>query len=185
MPLVRDPLVEDDESPMSDDTAAPIDMKTFWRTLGERATGMTIVTALGPDGPAGFLGLSAAHVSAAPPTLLVSVDKKTSALGAILAARHFAINYLPVTAGHVAEAFGGKAGIEGAARFKPGEWTTLVTGAPVFSAALGAFDCRVDEIIQRGDNSIVIGTAVGSLALGAGDPLVFFRGKTRTDFAAG
>jgi flavin reductase (DIM6/NTAB) family NADH-FMN oxidoreductase RutF len=163
----------------------PIDMKTFWRTLGERATGITIVTAHGPDGPAGFLGLSASHVSAAPPTLLVSVDKKTSALAAIRAAGHFAVNYLPATAGHVAEAFGGKAGIDGAARFRAGEWTSLVTGAPVFASAIGAFDCRVDEIIQRGDTSIVIGTAVGSLALGAGDPLIFFRGKTRTDFAGG
>jgi hypothetical protein len=36
-----------------------IDAKTFWRTLGERAIGATIVTAQGADGPAGFLGLSA------------------------------------------------------------------------------------------------------------------------------
>jgi hypothetical protein len=34
-----------------------IDAKTFWRTLGERAIGATIVTAQGADGPAGFLGL--------------------------------------------------------------------------------------------------------------------------------
>jgi flavin reductase (DIM6/NTAB) family NADH-FMN oxidoreductase RutF len=61
-----------------------IDAKTFWRTLGERAIGATIVTAHGADGPAGFLGLSATHVCADPPSMLVSIDRKTSALAAVL-----------------------------------------------------------------------------------------------------
>jgi flavin reductase (DIM6/NTAB) family NADH-FMN oxidoreductase RutF len=171
---------------MSDTQKLPaIDPKTFWRTLGERATGMTIVTASGAEGPAGFLGLSATHITADPATLLVAIDRKTSALAAVIASRHFAVNYLPATAGHVADAFSGRSGVSGAARFVDGEWTTLKTGAPVFAEALGAFDCRLEDVVQRGDISLVIGTAVGALARGAGDPLLFFRGKTRTDFAAG
>src|SRR6188508_3256125 len=71
-----------------------IDAKMFWRALGERAVGATIVTAQGADGPAGFLGLSATHICADPPSMLVSIDNKTAALGAVLHARHFAINYL-------------------------------------------------------------------------------------------
>jgi flavin reductase (DIM6/NTAB) family NADH-FMN oxidoreductase RutF len=63
-------------------------------TLGERAIGATIVTAQGADGPAGFLGLSATHVCADPPSMLVSIDRKTSALAAVLHGHHFAINYL-------------------------------------------------------------------------------------------
>ena len=51
-----------------------IDPKAFWMALGQRATGMTVVTAEGDDGPTGFLGLSAAHVTASPATMLVSVD---------------------------------------------------------------------------------------------------------------
>ena len=66
-----------------------IDAKSFWRTLGERAIGVTIVTAQGVDGPAGFLGLSASHVCADPPTMLVSIDDKTSALGAVLESRPY------------------------------------------------------------------------------------------------
>jgi hypothetical protein len=60
-----------------------IDAKAFWTTLGQRATGMTVVTADSDDGPTGFLGLSAAHVTASPATMLVSVDRKTSALAGI------------------------------------------------------------------------------------------------------
>jgi flavin reductase (DIM6/NTAB) family NADH-FMN oxidoreductase RutF len=75
------------------ETAPPagptIDQRTFWRAIGNRASGSTVVTAQSDDGPAGFLGLSAAHVSADPPLMLVSIDQRTSALQTILAARHF------------------------------------------------------------------------------------------------
>jgi flavin reductase (DIM6/NTAB) family NADH-FMN oxidoreductase RutF len=166
-------------------TAPPVpvvDVKTFWRTLAERVTGTTIVTAHGDDGPAGLLGLSASHVTADPPTILVSIDKKTSALGAILSRRHFAVNYLPAGAEAVSDAFSGKAGVSGADRFIEGQWDTLITGAPVFKEALGAFDCVVDDVVQRGDVSIVIGIAVATRVNPSRSPLVFFRGKMRSDF---
>ena len=165
---------------MSDLTnvAARVDVKSFWTTLGERVIGMTVVTASGDHGPAGFLGLSAAHVSADPPTMLVSIDRKTSALAAVLSAQHFAVNFLDADAAHVADAFSGKAGLSGAERFAPGEWTTLVTGAPVYEQALGVFDCRVEKVIEHGATSIVIGAVVATQARRSGDPLVFFRGKT-------
>lgn len=155
-----------------------IDPKTFWMGLGQRATGMTVVTAESDDGPTGFLGLSAAHVTANPPTMLVSVDHKTGALAGILARRYFAVNFLPASAVRVADAFSGKAGISGAARFIQGEWRVLVTGAPVFCDALGAFDCVVDGIVQRNEVSIVIGKVVAVASRPDGDPLVFFRGKS-------
>jgi flavin reductase (DIM6/NTAB) family NADH-FMN oxidoreductase RutF len=122
--------------------------------------------------------LSAAHVTASPPTMLVSVDKKTSALAGILARRHFAVNFLPADAGKVADAFGGRAGISGADRFTPGEWRALSTGAPVYNEALGAFDCTVEQIVQHGDISIIIGTVVAAAWRPDGEPLIFFRGKS-------
>jgi flavin reductase (DIM6/NTAB) family NADH-FMN oxidoreductase RutF len=157
-----------------------IDAKAFWTTLGQRATGMTVVTADSDDGPTGFLGLSAAHVTANPPTMLVSVDRKTTALAGIISRRHFAVNFLPADAAGVADAFAGRAGLSGAARFAAGEWRVLSTGAPVFRDALGVFDCAVDEIFQRGDISIVIGKVVAVASRADGDPLVFFRGGNHT-----
>jgi flavin reductase (DIM6/NTAB) family NADH-FMN oxidoreductase RutF len=161
-------------------TSSPIDIKTFWATLGQRATGMTIVTADSDEGPTGFLGLSASHVTADPATMLVSVDRKTSALSGIMSRRHFAVNFLPAEATKVADAFGGKAGVTGAARFAEDAWTTLATGAPVYKQALGVFDCAVADIIERGNISIIIGTVVGAAARGDGNPLIYFRGKVYT-----
>src|SRR5215831_8435344 len=103
-------------------TGKTIDVRTFWRAIGQRATGSTVVTASSAEGPAGFLGLSATHLTADPPLMMVSIDKRTSALATILAARHFAINYLPKDAMAIADMFGGKGERKGADRFEVGRW---------------------------------------------------------------
>ena len=157
-------------------SAKQIDVKTFWRTLGERAIGVTIVAAQGADGPAGFLGLSATHVCADPPTMLVSIDHKTSALAAVLHGRHFAINYLGRDAQAIADAFAGKTAAKGADRFEAGRWGTLTTGAPVFNDAIGALDCVLEKTIEHFATTIVIGRVVDVTARGSGDPLIYFRG---------
>jgi len=161
-----------------------IDNKAFWTALGQRAIGMTVVTADSDEGPTGLLGLSAAHVTASPPTMVVSVDHKTSALAGIVSRQHFAVNFLPADAAKVADAFGGRAGISGAARFAVGDWDTLATGAPVYREALGVFDCTVDEVLQRGGVAIIIGKVVAVAWRMDGEPLVFFRGKNHTGLAA-
>lgn len=158
---------------MMEATGTDIDIGKFWKTLGERATGATLVTADGAEGWTGFLGLSASHVSAAPPVMLVSIDRKTSALGGVLEKGHFAVNFLPAGEGALAQAFGGK----GEKLFEEGRWETFVTGAPVFREALGVFDCRVSQVVEEGDVSIVIGRVQGVRARGEGAPLLLFRGR--------
>jgi flavin reductase (DIM6/NTAB) family NADH-FMN oxidoreductase RutF len=153
-----------------------IDAKTFWRALGQRAIGSTIVTARSADGPAGFLGLSASHISADPPLMLASIDKRTSALQTVLAARHFAVNFLPSDASEIADLFGGKGTLKGADRFNVGRWQTLTTGAPVLANALGAMDCTLEDTIERGGICIVVGRVVDVLVGSGGDPLIHFRG---------
>ena len=153
-----------------------IDAKAFWRALGQRAIGSTIVTARSADGPAGFLGLSASHISADPPLMLASIDKRTSALQTVLAARHFAVNFLPSDASEIADLFGGKGTLKGADRFNIGQWQTLTTGAPVLATALGAMDCTLEDTIERGGICIVIGRVVDVLVGSGGNPLIHFRG---------
>ena len=153
-----------------------IESKTFWRTLGQRAIGSTIVTARSSEGPAGFLGLSATHITADPSLMLVSIDKRTTALAAVLASRHFAVNFLPRDASALAESFGGKGELKGAARFAAGAWIELTTGAPVLKNALGAMDCTLEETIERHGICIAIGRVVDVLIAEGGAPLVHFRG---------
>jgi flavin reductase (DIM6/NTAB) family NADH-FMN oxidoreductase RutF len=153
-----------------------IDAKAFWRAIGQRATGSTVVTARSTDGPAGFLGLSATHLSADPPLMMVSIDKRTSALATILSARHFAINYLPRDASALADVFGGKGPQKGADRFNTGQWGTLTTGAPVLLNAIGAIDCTLEDTFERAGVCIAIGRVVDFLEGSGAAPLIHFRG---------
>lgn len=146
----------------------------FWQVLGERAVGATIVTTRGAEGrPNGFLGLSAAHVSANPPTMLVSIDRKTSARADVLRSGCFALNFLPASEAELAMMFGKS----GPKTFVEDAWQSFATGAPVLRTALGVFDCEVSQVIDEGDTSIVTGKVVGACSAGEGDPLIFFRGK--------
>ena len=156
--------------------AKTIGVKSFWQAIGQRAVGATIVTAAGSGGPAGLLGLSATHVTADPPTMLVSIDNKTSALASVLEAKHFAINYLPQGAEDIVEAFSGKSPLKGAERFEAGRWGTLATGAPVYNDAIGAIDCELEEVVERHGVSIVLGRVVDFRADPEGAPLVYYRG---------
>ena len=153
-----------------------IDAKAFWGAVGQRALGVSVVTAAGAGGPAGFLGLSTAHVCADPPMMLVSIDKRTSALAAILESRHFAINYLAHDQQAIADAFGGRTDAKGADRFADAGWGQLSTGAPVLTDAAGAIDCMLEEAIERYGVTIAIGRVV-DYATSTRNPLVFLRGK--------
>lgn len=167
------------DEPKSAASPKVIDGRTFWRALGVRASAVAVVTARGAEGPSGFLALSATHLCADPPTLMVSIDKRTASLAAVTQAKHFAINYLPRGDEALADMFGGKTDKRGADRFAAGHWTTLTTGAPILNDAIGALDCVLDETIERHNTVIAIGRLVDYVGRTDGDPLLFFRGGYR------
>lgn len=154
-----------------------IDTKTFWRLLGMRAVGVAVVTAQGSRGPAGFLALSATHVTANPPTMLVSVGRRTSALAAVNESGNFAINYLAKEREDLASVFGGQGNEKGAERFKSGQWMVLATGAPVLVGAVGSIDCRVEHAIERHDVTIFFGRIVEWVQNASQLPLISFAGQ--------
>lgn len=152
-----------------------IDAKTFWKALGCRAIGTAIVTAKGTDGPAGFLALSATHLTASPPMMMISIGLTTSALAAIRHGNHFAINYVPKGGEALVKEFGGGGSLKGADRFLPGAWTELETGAPTLVDSVGVIDCVLDEMIERHKTIIALGRMVAYTA-STKDPLISFRG---------
>jgi flavin reductase (DIM6/NTAB) family NADH-FMN oxidoreductase RutF len=152
-----------------------MDARAFWQAIGCRAVGAAVVTARDASGPAGFLALSATHLSADPPRMMVSIDAKTSALATIRAARHFAINYLNADQEEMTRIFGGRTELQGADRFAAANWTTLATGAPVLADAVGVLDCELEETIDRGA-VIAIGRLVANRMSPDAKPLVSFRG---------
>src|SRR5690349_21506684 len=152
-----------------------IDVKTFWKAIGCRAIGVAIVTARGTEGPAGFLALSATHLTASPPMMMVSIGLTTSALAAVRQGNHFAINYVPKGSDALVKEFGGGGQLKGADRFVPGAWSTLKSGAPTLVDSVGVIDCSLDEMIERHGTVIALGKVI---AYSASDraPMISFRG---------
>ena len=139
-----------------------IDAGAFWRVLGARPVGATVVTTTRDGAWSGFLGLSFAHVSATPPLVLVSASPSTSALQAITGSGVFAVNVLPEGAEALARAFGGAVPAE--ERFAGAEWESFVTGAPVLKGAAGVFDCRLQHSVGTEGATILIGRVEGARA---------------------
>lgn len=162
------------------DQSSSIGAGTFWRLMGMRPVGAAVVTASHDGLPAGFLALSATHVSPSPPTMLVCVGRNTSALTTIKAAGCFAINYLPAGANEIAEVFGGRRHLLGADRFTIGQWAPMDgwgSPSPVLANAVLALDCRVGKIFECGDTEI-IAAQIEHYALDQNaTPLVAYRGS--------
>lgn len=153
-----------------------IDARKFWSLVGSRATGAVVVTVDGRAGPAGFLGLSATHICAEPPTMMVSVDRRTAALADILDRRRFAISVLPAGSESMVDDFGGRTALKGTDRFEPGRWTTGEGGCPVLVGAVATIECEVSGTIDHHGSVLVFGTVVAG-EIGGDRPLVLFRGK--------
>ena len=158
-------------------TGEQITSGRFWQAVGARPVGATIVTTQTADGPAGFLGLSFAHVSAEPPTVLVSAGHRTGALPAILTSKAFAISLLPPDMEELARAFGGSVGGEN--RFGGQSWDHLVTGAPVLSCAAAAFDCRLQATLEDEGAVVILGRVVGLRVPDAAGVTIAYRGGYR------
>jgi flavin reductase (DIM6/NTAB) family NADH-FMN oxidoreductase RutF len=155
----------------------PLNPGAFWKLLGIRPVAVPIVAARDADGPAGLLALSATHVSASPPTMLVAIGNSTSALNAVRTSGAFAISYLPEGAGEIADIFGGRRGLSGAERFATGQWTSLTTGSPVLADAVLALDCQVAQVFEHETTQLVVGRIVDSIADTSRRPLIFAAGR--------
>ena len=156
---------------------AEIEPKAFWSAIGCRAVGVAIVTTLGGEGPSGFLGLSATHLTASPPTVMVSIDRKTTACAEILASGVFAVNYLARPGLPIFERFASRDGPKGAARFADLTLRTLVTGAPILPDITGVLDCRLDEAIERHGVVIAIGRIAAFERFKDAEPLIHYQGQ--------
>ncbi|MFQ5556993.1 MAG: flavin reductase family protein [Acidimicrobiales bacterium] len=144
----------------------------FRRVLGHFATGVTVVTAEGPGGPAGMTVGSFASVSLDPPLVTWCPSRTASAWEAIRSAGSFCVNVLGEHQMAACETFAGSSDD----RFAGLAARTEATGAPVIEGSIAWIDCDTHAIHDGGDHEIVVGLV---RALGAGGPegpLIFYRG---------
>jgi flavin reductase (DIM6/NTAB) family NADH-FMN oxidoreductase RutF len=153
----------------------PVSPAAFRDAMVRFPTGVTVVTAIGPSGPAGATANAVVSLSLEPPMMLACLDLGSRTLIAVEHARRFGINVL---AGHQAAV---------ARRFStkdphPEKWDGIGwserAGAPMIEGSAIWLACELAEVHDGGDHSIVTGT-VSELGAGEGEPLVFHDGDYR------
>lgn len=155
--------------------AAGFDRRDYRDTLGQFATGVTVVTTLALDGlRVGLTVNSFASVSLDPPIVLWCLSRSSASAPQFLAATRFAISVLAFDQVAVAQRFASRhpdrfAGI--GCRIGPG-------GVPLLDGEIAHLVCRNMARHPTGDHLVFIGE-VEHCERFAGEPLVFHAGKYR------
>ena len=144
----------------------------FRAVMGRFATGVTVVTGLGPEGPVGMTANAVASLSLNPLLLLVCFDNDARTLPIVRASGRFGVNVLADGQAGLARLFASKTPEN--EKFS-GVPHTLHDGIPVIEAAIAWIGCDLRELVPGGDHTIGIG-AVTAAEAGNGDPLVWYRG---------
>ncbi len=152
--------------------------RAFRDAIGHFPTGVTVVTATGPDGPAGMTTNAITSVSLDPLLLLVCFEARSRTLAVVRSSRRFAVNVLRAGDEDLAAVFASKQ--IGAEKFADVTHTES-HGVPVLDRALAWIACELRELRPAGDHEIGIGEVLGTgVGEAEGDPLVFYRGRYTT-----
>ncbi|GAB5375726.1 MAG: flavin reductase family protein [Acuticoccus sp.] len=134
--------------------SASFDPRALRHTLGQFATGVTVVTCLGPDGErVGMTANSFASVSLEPPLVLWSVDRKARSFAAFAAARHFAFSILAQDQADLSNRFS-RPGTE---KFEGVALGEGAGGVPLIADAAAHFECEQHASVDGGDHLVIIG----------------------------
>ncbi|MGU3537322.1 flavin reductase [Methylobacterium sp. A54F] len=121
--------------------------------MARLAGAVHLVTTDGPAGRAGFTASAVCSVSDAPPTLLVCINRTSSAYEAVCRNGQLCVNTLAAGQEPVAAAFGGGAPM--AERFAAGTWRAGPSGLPMLAGALTGFACRIGARHTVGSHDVL------------------------------
>jgi flavin reductase (DIM6/NTAB) family NADH-FMN oxidoreductase RutF len=159
---------------VGEDERAPFGVGEFRRVLGHFASGVTVVTAAGEDGPAGFACQSFASLSLDPPLVVFMVGRTSTTWPRIARAGGFCVNILGEDQGELCRGFA----VSGADKFAGVAYRPApVTGAPLLDGVPAWIDCTVQAVHTGGDHLLVVGRVVALDAEEDGAPLLFHRGR--------
>jgi 3-hydroxy-9,10-secoandrosta-1,3,5(10)-triene-9,17-dione monooxygenase reductase component len=158
-------------------STAPDLQRVYRDTIGHFASGVTIVTTTGPEGPAGMTTNAVTSLSLDPLLLLVCFELRSRTLAVVRESERFAVNILRHDDEELAAVFASK-------RVAPEKFESVTHeeahGVPVLDRALAWIACSLRELHPGGDHLIGIGEVIGMSTGEEYDPLVYYRGRYTT-----
>ncbi|WP_096704398.1 flavin reductase family protein [Magnetospirillum sp. 15-1] len=152
-----------------------LDPRSFRKTLGCFASGVTVITTLTPNAkePVGVTVSAFSSLSLDPPLVLFCLGNNTSSMEAFKTFGHFAINILSEHQRDLSIRFASRSDDkwQGVVRT---EWNS---GVPILSGCLANLECSLVNVIDGGDHQIFVGKVDRLKHQEGGSPLVYFRGS--------
>jgi flavin reductase (DIM6/NTAB) family NADH-FMN oxidoreductase RutF len=147
----------------------------FRAALSAYATGVTVVTAVGTDGPSGATANAVTSLSLDPPMMLACLDRGSRTLASVRAQGRFGVNALAAGQEELARRFSAKD--PEPAKWEGIEWSERLD-LPRLAGGLMWVACELRDLIDGGDHLILTGNVLETEA-GEGQPLLFHRGDYR------
>jgi len=143
--------------------------------VGLLPTGVTVVTAFGPGGPAGATASAVCSLSLEPMMMLVCLDRGSRTLEAVKEADRFGINVLGLDQRAAAEVFATKTPLE--EKWRSVDWQPHLE-VPTIRGCPAHIVCGLHEVIDGGDHVILTGDVI-EVEAEPGEPLVYHGGLFR------
>lgn len=158
-----------------------MESETFRNLMSNWATGVSVVTSVGPRGPHGMTANAFLSVSLEPPLVLVSIGADNDSLAIIRETGRFAVNILAHEQEHLSVLFAIRRE-RGEEAFVGVDWSPSPNGLPWLKGAVAQLDCSVQAAIPAQDHTLFLGRVeVLQEAAPLEAPLVYFRsGYTTT-----
>ena len=154
---------------------AEIDTDAFRDALGMLPTGVTVVTAIGPNGRSGATASAVGSLSLEPMLMLVCLDRGSRTLRSVQEAGRFGIDVLAADQETVARQFSTK--LDEPEKWQGVEWSER-NGIPSLAGSVLWIGCELQDVLIGGDHVILTG-AVADLDARGGEPLIHHRGAYR------
>lgn len=145
----------------------------FRRVMGRLPTGVSIVTGVGSDGPAGLAVGSFMSVSLEPPLVAVAPALSSTSWPPIRETGRFCVNVLSEHQAGLAKRFA----VSGGDKFAELEWRPGPSGSPILEGAVAWIDCEIDSEREAGDHWLVLGAVLELDIEAEHGPLIFHRGS--------
>ncbi|MDR2857562.1 MAG: flavin reductase family protein [Novosphingobium sp.] len=155
-------------------TPSSIDPTLFRQVLASYPTGVSVITALGPDDkPVGMVVGTFTSVSLDPPLVGFLPDKKSSSWPQIEAAGRFCVNVLASDQQEICRRVSAK----GPDKFAGVGYDLSRHNLPVIAGAIARIECALHAVVEAGDHWIVLGHVLGLEVTRDDDPMLFHRGR--------
>lgn len=155
----------------------PVDAMRFREIMRNPISSVVIVATGEGENRAGCTVTAVCSLSDSPPSVLVCLNRQSSACHAVVENGRFSVNYLMDSQIEDADRLAGRSGVRGAEKFSPERWKTDPSGVPCLRDALAVLICDLAQVAEFGSHTIICGTICGAMSRSGVKPLLYGQGR--------